>query len=129
MKQASSVDPIALIQAQLDAYNARDTAAWLATYAPDARQYAYPDTLLAQGHAEMAARIQVRFAEPNLHARLNSRSVLATDSGHTVIDHETITRTFPEGPGELDFVAIYQVNQGLIQEARFISGPQRLFSE
>jgi len=127
MSQAQQ-DPNALIQAQLDAYNARDVAAWLATYAPGARQYAYPGTLLAQGHAEIGARIQARFAEPNLHARLLHRTVLKTSQGHTVIDHEIITRTFPEGPGELDFVAIYEVSDGLIQSGLFISGVPRLYS-
>jgi len=127
MSQAQQ-DPIALIQAQLDAYNDRDVAAWLATYAPDARQYAYPGTLLAQGHAEIGARIQARFAEPNLHARLLSRSVMAMAQGHTVIDHETITRTFPEGPGEVDMMAIYEVSEGLIQSGLFISGVPRLNS-
>ncbi|MEJ6004735.1 nuclear transport factor 2 family protein [Paucibacter sp. AS339] len=123
---STAPNPIGLIQAQLDAYNARDVAAWLATYAADARQYAYPGTLLAQGHAEIGERIQARFAEPNLHARLLSRSVMATATGHTVIDHETITRTFPEGTGELDMMAIYEVSGGLIQSGMFISGEPRL---
>ncbi|MCV2369684.1 nuclear transport factor 2 family protein [Roseateles oligotrophus] len=120
------LDPESVIQAQLDAYNARDMAAWLATYAPDAKQYAYPGVLLASGHAEIRARMTARFTETNLHARLLSRKVLKTAEGATVIDHETITRTFPEGPGELDMVAIYEVAGGLIRSGLFIGGEARL---
>ena len=61
--------PEAVAQRQLDAYNARDLDAWLATYATDAQQFEYPATLLASGHAEIVARA-ARFQEPDLHARL-----------------------------------------------------------
>lgn len=120
--QAASLSPEALVQRQLEAYNARDVEAWLATYATDARQYAYPGTVLASGHAEMRARMEIRFAEPNLHARLLRRQVL----GAMVIDQETITRSFPEGPGEIDICAIYEVEAGLIRSAMFIFGEPRL---
>lgn len=66
----ASLLPEAVVQRQLDAYNARDLEAWLATYAEDARQYEHPGKLVAQGHAQMRERMAVRFREPNLHARL-----------------------------------------------------------
>lgn len=118
--------PEFVVQAQLDAYNARDMNAWLATYAPDAKQYAYPGVLLASGHAEIRSRMVDRFKEPNLHALLLSRTLLTTAAGATVIDHETITRSFPEGPGEIDMVAIYEVAGGLIRSGLFIVGEPRL---
>jgi hypothetical protein len=114
--------PDALIQRQLDAYNARDVEGTLTTYAVDARQFEHPSTLLATGHAEMRLRFLTRFQEPNLHARLLHRIV----AGSTVIDHELITRTFPEGPGTLELVAIYEIRAGLIAEARFITGTKAL---
>jgi hypothetical protein len=114
--------PDAVVQRQLDAYNARDVDALLATYAPDARQFEHPDKLIATGHAEMRPRFIVRFQESNLHARLLHRMVV----GATVIDHELITRTFPEGPGTLELIAIYEVRAGLIAEARFITGTKTL---
>ena len=61
------MDPTTLIQRQLDAYNAKDTEAWLATYAPDAEQFVLHGERLAKGHAELCARITLRFAEPDLH--------------------------------------------------------------
>ncbi|MDB5934393.1 MAG: steroid delta-isomerase protein [Massilia sp.] len=103
----------ALIQRQLDAYNARDLDALLDTYAPDARQYEHPATLLATGTAEMRERMAPRMQEPNLHARLLQRVVM----GNIVIDHEEVTRTFPEGPGRVSMVAIYEVVAGKIQSA------------
>ena len=105
--------PAAVVQRQLDAYNARDIDALLATYAPDARQYEHPARLLASGAAEMRERMAVRFQEPDLHARLLQRVVM----GNIVIDHERVTRTFPEGTGSVDMVAIYEVVDGLIRSA------------
>ena len=114
--------PESLIQHQLDAYNARDVDAILAIYAEDAQQFEHPSTLLASGAAQLRARFETRFQEPNLHARLNRRIVM----GNTVIDHETVTRTFPEGPGCIELVAIFEVKHGRIAKAWFISGPKTL---
>jgi hypothetical protein len=114
--------PEAVVQRQLDAYNARDLDALLATYAPDARQYALPATLLATGHAEMRPRFAARFQEPDLHAHLLRRVVM----GNIVIDHETVTRNFPEGRGQVDLVAIYEVVDGLIRSQTVQVSNQRL---
>jgi hypothetical protein len=113
------LSPELVVQRQLDAYNAKDLEAWLATHAEDAKQYELPGKLLASGHAEIRARSAPRFLEPNLHARLLSRTVL----GKVVIDHESVTRTFPEGPGQVELVCIYLVEQGKIQSASFSFGP------
>ena len=110
--------PEAVVQRQLDAYNARDLDAWLATHAADATQYEHPATLLARGHADIRARMQARFGEPNLHARLISRSVM----GKLVVDHEVVTRNFAAGPGTVELVCIYSVDGGLIQNASFAFG-------
>ncbi|AZC39635.1 nuclear transport factor 2 family protein [Pseudomonas chlororaphis] len=112
----------AVVQRQLEAYNRRDLEAWLATYAEDACQYGHPATLLASGHAEIRARAVERFQESNLHARLLSRAVM----GQVVIDHEMVTRTFAEGPGTLETVAIYEVEAGRIKTASFTTGPRTL---
>lgn len=115
-------NPVDVVQRQLDAYNARDIDAWLATYAPDARQYEYPNKLLAEGHEAMRQRMIPRFQEANLYAHLRSRIVM----GNLVIDHEDVTRTFPEGPGHVEMIGIYQVIAGRIESATFIIGDKRL---
>ena len=78
--------------------------------------------LLARGHAEMRPRFLVRFAEPDLHARLLSRIVM----GHIVTDLELITRNFPEGRGTVEMLCIYELSDGLIQKASFALGAKQL---
>ena len=115
-------DPEAVVQRQLDAYNAKDLEAWLQTYAADAKQFEFPANLLASGHAEIRARTAPRLQEPNIHAKLIKRSVM----GRVVIDHEQVTRTFPEGPGHIELVCIYEVRLGKIQTASFVFGEKKL---
>lgn len=114
--------PEAVIQRQLDAYNARDLEALLATYADDARQFQFPDTLLASGKAAIRERLAARLAEPDLYALLRQRVVM----GNIVIDHEEVTRTFPEGAGTVEVVAIYDVKDGKIQSQIVQVSNQRL---
>jgi len=115
--------PAAVVQRQLDAYNARDLDALLATYADDAELFEHPAKLLARGTAELRQRFGLRFQEPNLHAALVNRIVC----GATVIDHERVTRTFPEGPGEIEVIMIYEVQNARIARAWTIPGPKKLF--
>ena len=116
------MNPETLVQRQLDAYNARDIGAIVATYADDAEQFEHPSTLLAKGSAQLRERFAARFKEANLHAALLHRIVL----GNTVIDHERVTRTFPEGPGHIELVAIYEVRDDKITTAWFIAGPKNI---
>jgi hypothetical protein len=114
--------PASVVQQQLDAYNARDLEALLAAYASDAQVFEHPSTLLARGTSELRERFVVRLREPNLHATLLQRIV----AGSVVIDHEIVTRTFPEGAGELELVMIYEVQGGRIAKAWSIAGEKKL---
>jgi hypothetical protein len=114
--------PEEVVQRQLEAYNGKDIDAWLETYASDARQFELHGGMLASGHEEMRSRMAVRFAEPDLHARLLSRAVM----GRIVVDHEVITRNFPEGKGTVEMLCIYEVSDKLIQKATFALGDKRL---
>lgn len=116
------MSPGAVVQAQLDAFNARDLDALLATYAPDAQQYVLHGALLAQGHEVLRTRYAIRFAEPDLHARLVTRSCL----GNMVVDLEIITRNFPEGVGTLEMLCVYEVVEGKIVRASFATGVQTM---
>ena len=110
--------PAELIQRQLDAYNSKDVEGWLSTYARDAKQYTLHGKLLAQGHAEIRSRIASRFLEPDLHATLVSRTVMS----NFVVDLEIITRNFPDGPGTVEMLCVYEIGDGLIQKASFALG-------
>ncbi len=112
--------PAAVAQRQLDAYNARDLDALLDVYADDAELLEFPATLLAKGTTALRERFAARFLEPNLHATLLHRIV----TGDTVIDHERVTRTFPEGPGTIELTMIYEVKSGRLTRAWSIVGPK-----
>lgn len=94
----------------------------MATYADNAQQFEHPAWLLASGAAEIRGRFLTRFQEPNLHAHLLNRFVCES----MVIDHEKVTRTFPEGPGHLERVAIYEVQDNKIARAWFMTGAKTL---
>jgi len=118
----NTTSPLAVVQAQLDAYNAKDLDALMATYAPDAQQFAIHGALLAQGQDQIRPRYQERFAEPDLHARLITRSVI----GNFVTDVEIVTRNFPEGRGTVEMLCVYEVVDGRIARASFATGEERL---
>ncbi len=113
------------VRKQLEAYNARDIEAFMQWWADDCQYYEFPSRLLASGAAEIRARHVARFKEPNLHGALVKRITVA----NVVVDQETVTRTFPDGPGEVDVVAIYEVEGGRIAKAWFKMGPPRLHSD
>jgi putative hydrolase of HD superfamily len=113
-----NTSPLAVVQAQLDAFNAKDIDALMRAYAPDAEQFALHGARLAKGHEEIRPRYLARFTEPDLHARLLSRTVM----GNLVTDLEIITRNFPEGLGTLEMLCIYEVVDGRIQRASFAPG-------
>lgn len=110
--------PLAVVQAQLDAFNAKDIDALMRTYAADAEQFTVFGERLAKGHDELRPRYLARFTEPDLFARLLTRSFL----GNIVTDFEVITRNFPEGKGTLEMLCIYEVVNGRIQRASFVPG-------
>jgi len=114
----SAAENEAVVQRQLDAYNARNIDDFMACWAADARIYAHPDTLLADGAAAIRARHELRFQEPNLFGRLTQRMSV----GNTVVDREVVRRTFPEGTGQVDVIAIYELADGKIARAWFVMG-------
>jgi len=115
---AGSTDAQSIVQRQLDAYNAHDIDAFMAVWADDAQYFEHPSKLLASGANEIRARHIARFKEPNLFGRLVNRMVL----GNKVVDQEVVGRTFPDGAGHVDVIAIYEVQDLKIVNAWFIFG-------
>jgi putative hydrolase of HD superfamily len=118
----SSFEPESVVKQQLMAYNRRDLDALLRVYADDAELYEHPATFLAKGTEALRKRFELRFREPNLQATLLGRIVM----GSIVIDHEEVTRTFPEGPGKVQLTMIYEIKNGRIARTWSISGPKTL---
>jgi imidazolonepropionase-like amidohydrolase len=109
--------PADIVQRQLNAYNARDLDAFIATYRPDARLYVFPDRLEAEGHAAMRRIYGPMFANlPDLHAEVPRRIV----AGNHVIDQEVVTGL--PGGETVRATAIYEVQDGLIARVWFIEG-------
>ncbi|MBL8309252.1 MAG: nuclear transport factor 2 family protein [Burkholderiales bacterium] len=115
-------DAASIVQRQLDAYNARDIDGLMATYSPDIEYYEFPGTLLAAGAEAVRARQSVRLQEPDLYARLLGRTVM----GNLVMDHEMVTRNFPEGIGTVELIAIYEVQGEHIARGWFKFGEKRM---
>ena len=114
----NSVDPCDVVQRQLAAYNARDIDAFMSHWAEDAQYFAHPSDLLARGLAEIRERHIARFKEPNLFGQLLHRIAV----GNLVVDHEVVSRTFPQGPGRVQVIAIYEVEGDKIAKAWFKMG-------
>jgi hypothetical protein len=106
--------PAELAQAQLDAYNTRDLAAFLACYAEDVKVYRPPaaePTL--NGKAALGAHYAAnRFSLPQLHAKLLGRLVV----GNKVVDHERVHGVRAE---PFEVIATYEVRDGLIAACYF----------
>ncbi len=118
----SITEPELVVQRQLDAYNARDLDTLLTIYAENAEMFEHPSKLLASGSAQLRKRFSVRFKEPDLRALLRRRIVM----GNIVVDHEEVTRNFPEGKGTIELIMIYEVLRGRIVKAWSIAGAKTL---
>ena len=120
----ASAEPTAesVVQAQLEAYNARDIDAFIATYADDVKLFELPEKLLSEGTAPMRERYGKLFKDDRLHATIVNRIVM----GDTVADHERVRLTFPQGPGTVEAIAIYEVRDGKITKVWFRYGDRKL---
>ena len=106
---ATATNPVAVVQRQLDAYNARDLARFLAEYADDIEVYRLPTAAPAivgkMAFGEFYAT--QRFNRADLHAELRGRMAF----GSKVIDHERISGVRDQ---PFDVAVAYEVRDGLI---------------
>ena len=115
----------AIVARQLGAYNARDIDAFMTAWHDNAEYFEHPDKLLARGAADIRARHEIRFKEPDLHGKLIARISVA----NLVIDREVVTRNYPEGRGAVDVIAIYEIEGDRIARAWFKLGAPVLEKE
>ena len=105
---------VALIQRQLDAYNAQDLDAYVACYAPDVVVAGLNGAVTEKGRDALRARYAKAFATfPENKAHLKNR----IEVGGTVIDHEHVVRK--PGGEQFEIIAIYTIKDGLIARAAF----------
>lgn len=100
------MNPEALIDRQLAAYNAQDLEAFVACYAEDIELFTFPQEPLLKGKAALRERYGDLFrTHPGEQATILHRAVY----GHFVADHEQM-RLRPIAP-----TVIYEVIEGLIR--------------
>jgi hypothetical protein len=109
MPVAMPVTPEAIVQAQLDAYNARDLERFSALFAADVELYRPPQAEPVVRGLAAVRRFYAdeRFSKPGLHAQLLHRAVL----GQRVVDHERISGVRDE---PFEMVVVFEVADGLI---------------
>lgn len=104
--------PEMLVQRQLNAYNARNLDAFLATYSDNVELYNFPDSAMGKGKEMMKAIYGNMFKNVKyLHCEIVDRIKL----NNTIIDHERVK--FDDRVVEA--VAIYEVKDGKIVKVTF----------
>ena len=102
----------AVVNRQLDAYNARDIDRFVATYSEDIEIYK-KGVLIMKGHQQLRESYDPFFkTTPNLYCRIENRILI----NNKVIDKENVTAN----ERRLEAVAIYEVSEGKIQKVTFV---------
>jgi imidazolonepropionase-like amidohydrolase len=106
--------PVALVQRQLNAYNARNIEAFMEPYADDIEFYDYPDKLLGKGKDALRKVYSAIFNKFRaLHCELKGRMV----QGNVVIDNERVTGI---GKDIIKGVVIYNVENNKIKKVYIV---------
>ena len=105
--------PLALVQRELNAYNARDLEAFLEPYAEDVEIYTFPAKLETKGKEAMRKTYAFLKQVPALHCEITERII----QGNTIIDKERVTGF---GNKAVEAVAIYQIEGNKIKRVYFI---------
>ena len=102
-----SITPEAVVQKQLDAYNAKDLYGFMATMSETVALYEFgQETPAAMGFESVKEIYSNLFKNsPNLHSTLVNRIVM----GNKVIDHESIVGRSGSS-GTLELSVVYEVN-------------------
>jgi imidazolonepropionase-like amidohydrolase len=101
------LSPEALVQQQLDAYNAHNLEAFLSTYSDSVEVFILPHKRVCYGKDQMRKVYDFLNHSPNLHCQILNRIV----QGNYIIDQEHIT-----GIAEvIDGTVIYEVKEGKIR--------------
>jgi len=106
--------PAALVQRQLNAYNARNIEAFMEPYADDIEFYDYPDKLLGKGKDALRKVYSAVFNKfTALHCELKGRMV----QGNVVIDNEKVAGI---GKGVINGIVIYNIENDKIKKVYIV---------
>lgn len=105
---------LALVQRQLNAYNARNMEAFLEPYSDDVELYNFPATLIGKGKVEMEKNYKGFFmTTPELHCEIKARII----QGDIIIDQESVSGF---GSKKFGAIAIYHIEKGKISKVYFV---------
>jgi hypothetical protein len=105
--------PEETVNANIEAYNARDIAAFIATYAPDAKFCKLDGTVLLADRAAIEGFHKPMFETvPSGRCAIPQRVVM----GDFVVDHEHLTM---DGRPDMHVMLISEVRDGLIVRASY----------
>jgi imidazolonepropionase-like amidohydrolase len=105
--------PEAIVQRQVNAYNAHNIDAFINTFSDDVELYDFPATLSSKGKDAMRKSYETMFKEvTNLYCEIEKRIV----SGNKVIDQEKVRA----GNQYIRAVAVYEIEKGKIRKVTFI---------
>lgn len=105
--------PEAIVQRQVNAYNARNIDQFIATYSQDIEIYDAKGKLLMKGHNQMREEYEDFFTNvPNLYCQIENRIVI----NNRVIDKEKVRA----GKDIIHAVAIYEIEEGKIKKVTFL---------
>jgi imidazolonepropionase-like amidohydrolase len=106
--------PEALVQRQLNAYNARNIEAFVEPYADDVEFYDYPNTLLGKGKDALRKVYSNVFTKiSGLHSELKGRMV----QGNVVIDSESVSGF---GKNKVLGIVIYNIEDNKIKRVYIV---------
>ncbi|MFD0573016.1 nuclear transport factor 2 family protein [Kitasatospora gansuensis] len=107
------IDPQSVVERQLDAYNAHDLDAFVATYAQNVVVHRR-DGSLWEGSEALRDAYRDQFAAGRCRAEITGRRV----EGGWVVDHETAYGITDE---PIHLLVAYHVRDGLIDQVRFMA--------
>lgn len=111
--QDKSPDPLAVVNARMNAYNNHDISAFLENYSDDIQVFTYPNIALgSKGKKHLKNIFYPMFKEGKVSVDIHQQIT----QGNYVINHETVTYN----GNNKKYVSIYEVKNGLIQSVQFV---------
>ncbi|GEO08277.1 amidohydrolase family protein [Segetibacter aerophilus] len=106
--------PLALVQRQLNAYNARNIDAFLEPYSEGVELYEFPQKLIGKGKENMRKEYSEMFNNlSNLHCEIKERII----QGNIIIDKESVSGI---GKTKVEATAIYHIENNKIAKVYFV---------
>jgi len=110
------MSPDSIVKKQVVAYNSRNISDFTHCHHPEVELYSLGESEpFVRGREQLRKRYKVLFdRSPELHTEIVQRMIM----GNTVIDKEIVTGR--AGVASQKFIAIYQIEEGLIARVDFL---------